>query len=226
VRVDLAMRVQGVVAGSPRRGGGAEAVTLEGSDAPGGVSREKWIRQARIGPPVVLNGPITLVDHDPAWAERFVREAARIRGALGARARSVEHVGSTSVPGLAAKPVIDVLLVVTDSADEPSYVPALEAAGYVLRIREPGWHEHRMFKGLEFAVNLHVFSVGSAEIDRMLLLRDWLRQHPDDRELYERVKRDLAGRTWKYGQDYADAKGPVVEEIIARAWPATPGRTG
>ncbi len=91
--------------------------------------------------------PSSSTEYDPAWPCLFEREAQRIRGALGERALMVEHVGSTSVPGLAAKPIIDILLVVADSADEASYVPDLEAVGYVLRIREPEWHQHRVFKG-------------------------------------------------------------------------------
>jgi GrpB-like predicted nucleotidyltransferase (UPF0157 family) len=110
-----------------------------------------------------------------------------------------------------------VLLVVTDSADEPAYAPPLEAAGYVLRIREPDWHEHRVFKGPDTDINLHVFSSGSSEIERMLLFRDHLRTNISDRQLYEQTKRRLAKQEWKYTQDYADAKTEVVEEILARA---------
>ena len=117
----------------------------------------------------------------------------------------IEHGGSTSVPGLAAKPIIDLLLVVADSAEEDAYAPALEAAGYVLRIREPGWYEHRLFKGPDTDINLHVFSSGCPEIDRMLLFRDWLRSNAADRDLR------------KYVQNYADAKTVIIEEIIARA---------
>jgi GrpB-like predicted nucleotidyltransferase (UPF0157 family) len=109
------------------------------------------------------------------------------------------------------------LLVVADSADEPSYVPALEGAGYVLRIREPDWYEHRVFKGPDTDINLHVFSPGCPEIERMLLFRDWLRGNESDRQLYERTKRELAGKDWKYVQNYADAKNQVVDEILARA---------
>ena len=121
------------------------------------------------------------------------------------------------MPGLAAKPRIDVLLVVPDSANESTYVPALEAVGYVLRIREPDWYEHRVFKGPDTEVNLHVFTQGCIEIDRMLRFRDWLRSNDSDRELYERTKRELARRDWTYTQNYADAKSEVVEEIIGRA---------
>jgi GrpB-like predicted nucleotidyltransferase (UPF0157 family) len=143
--------------------------------------------------------------------------AKRIKAALGKRALKVEHVGSTSVPELMAKPIIDILLVVADSADEPSYVPALEAVGYVLRIREPDWYQHRLFKGPDTNINLHVFTKGSEEIQRTLMLRDWLRTNEADRELCARSKRSLAGKKWKYVQNYADAKTEVIEAILARA---------
>ncbi|MBA3703617.1 MAG: GrpB family protein, partial [Rubrobacteraceae bacterium] len=142
---------------------------------------------------------------------------AKIRAALGEAALSVEHIGSTSVPGLAAKPIVDVLLVVEDSGDEASYLPALEEAGYVLRVREPDFDEHRMFRTPEKDVHVHVFSSGSLEIERYLLLRDRLREDQGDRELYARTKRDLAGRDWPSMQHYAEAKTEVIEGIVARA---------
>ncbi len=164
-----------------------------------------------------LSGKVVLVDYDPTWPHLFVRESERINSALGRNALSVEHVGSTSVPGLAAKPIIDMVLVVANSADESSDAPALEKAGYVLGIREPDWHEHRMFKGLDTNINLHVFSQGDDEIERMLIFRDWLRENSTDRDLYLATKRELAPQSWKYVQNYADAKSKVVESIIARA---------
>jgi GrpB-like predicted nucleotidyltransferase (UPF0157 family) len=157
------------------------------------------------------------VEYDVRWPELFRREAERIRDVLGGRALHIEHVGSTSVPGLPAKPIIDVVLAVADSSAEDGYVPALEAAGYTLRIRETEWYEHRMFKGPDTDVNLHVFSCGCPEIDRMLLFRDWLRSNAADRDRYARAKLALAEKQWKYVQNYADAKTNVVEEIIARA---------
>src|SRR5579875_1803404 len=178
---------------------------------------EEAILAARIGPVVPLNSTITLVEYAPEWPRLYAREAALIRGALGERVVALEHVGSTSVPGLAAKPLIDILLVVPNSADEAAYLPDLEVAGYTLRIREPEWYEHRVCKGLDTDVNLHIFSPGCPEIDRMLGFRDWLRSHPEDRQLYENTKRELARRTWRHVQNYADAKSEVVEEIIARA---------
>jgi GrpB-like predicted nucleotidyltransferase (UPF0157 family) len=177
---------------------------------------EEQIRAHTIGELEPLSHRIFIADYDSRWRELFEREAARIGGELGPRALRIEHVGSTSVPGLVAKPIIDMLLVVADSAEESAYVAALEAAGYVLRIREADWHEHRMFKGPDADINLHVFSVGCPEIDRMLKFRDWLRSHTADRDLYARTKLDLAQREWRYVQNYADAKAGVIEEIIAR----------
>ena len=178
---------------------------------------EEDIRKYTVGELKPHAAPILLVDYDPAWPGLFERENARIRAALGERVVQLEHTGSTSVPGLAAKPCIDMTLVVPDSSDEASYVSALEAAGYVLVIREPDWYEHRVFKGPDTNVNLHVFSPGCQEIERMVGFRDWLRGHDDDRDLYERTKRDLATREWKFVQNYADAKTDIVEEIVARA---------
>jgi GrpB-like predicted nucleotidyltransferase (UPF0157 family) len=180
------------------------------------VRTEDELRASLVGGPP-SSGPVVLVDYDPDWPRLFAREEERIRDALGSRALLIEHAGSTSVPGLAAKPVIDIVLVVADSADEAAYLPALKAAGYVLRVREPEWFEHRLLKGPDTSVNVHVFSPDSPEIERMLLFRDWLRRNEADRALYERAKRELAQKEWEYVQHYANAKSDVVEQIIARA---------
>jgi GrpB-like predicted nucleotidyltransferase (UPF0157 family) len=164
-----------------------------------------------------VSSRILIVDNDPRWPELFAREADRIRSVLGSRALRIEHVGSTSVPGLAAKPVIDLLLVVADSAHEDAYAPALQAAGYALKIREPNWHERRMFKGPDTDMNLHVFSSACPEIERMLMFRDRLRSHAADRDLYACTKLDLAGKEWQDIQNYADAKTAVIEEIMGRS---------
>jgi GrpB-like predicted nucleotidyltransferase (UPF0157 family) len=187
---------------------------------------EDQLRAVTIGELKPLAGRIQIVDYDARWPELFERENARIGAALGSRALRVEHTGSTSVPGLAAKPIIDVVLVVADSRDEDSYVPALEAAGYKLRIREPNWHEHRLLKGPDTEMHLHVFSAGCPEIDRMLAFRDWLRTNAADRDLYARTKIALAQKEWKYQQNYADAKTAVVEEIMTRAKSADPKGQG
>src|SRR6266705_3564905 len=208
---------------------GGECVTGEGFVAvPESKSEElsfpmteEQLRKVTVGELKPFESQITLSEYDTTWPKQFAREAERIRAALGPRALRIEHVGSTSVPGLIAKPIIDILLVVADSSDEPSYIPALEKAGYVLRIREPDWHQHRLFKGPDTNINLHVFTQGSEEIQRTLLLRDWVRTNEADRELYARTKRSLARRKWKYVQNYADAKSEVVKAILESA--ETPG---
>ena len=169
---------------------------------------------------------IVVADYDPIWQERFGQEEANIRAALGEAALSVEHIGSTSVPGLAAKPIVDILLAVEDSGDEASYLPALEGAGYVLRVREPDFDEHRMFRTPAKDVHVHVFSAGSREIERYLLLRNHLREDEGDRELYARTKRDLARREWPSVDHYAEAKTEIIEGIIARAAAARSARAG
>jgi GrpB-like predicted nucleotidyltransferase (UPF0157 family) len=168
-------------------------------------------------PPVRIDGLVTLAEADAGWAAQYARQEERIRAALGSLAVQIEHVGSTSVPGLAAKPNIDILLLVMDSADEAAYLPDLEAAGYQLQFRELEWFEHRFLRDFDPNVQVHVFSVGAAEAERMLLFRDVLRNRSEERELYERTKRELAARRWAYVQDYADAKSSVIEEIILRA---------
>lgn len=178
---------------------------------------EDQIRSHTIGELQPLSSGILIVDYDPEWPEIYRREATRIQEALGELALRIEHTGSTAVPGLAAKPIIDMLLVVTNSADENAYSPALEKIGYVLRIREADWHEHRMFQGLDGKINLHVLSAGCPEIERILMFRDWLRTNDADRDLYASTKLALARKEWKYVQNYADAKTSVIEEIIRRA---------
>ena len=181
------------------------------------ASYDAMLDQVTIGGAQPLTKPIELREYDPEWPLLYEREEARIRTILGDRVRRIEHAGSTSVPTLPAKPVIDIVLEVPDSADEPAYVPDMEEAGYVLQIREPEWFEHRVFKGPDTNVNLHVFTEGCAEVDRMLLFRDWLRKDAADRRLYADAKRELAARDWKYVQQYADAKTAVVHAIMGRA---------
>ena len=189
---------------------------LCGDDAESGVAMpsDDYLQQATIGGATELNGCVVLCEYDDSWAEQFQRERRKIESALADCDIEIEHVGSTSVPGLCAKPIIDVLLLVEDSADEPAYVSALGRAGYALRIREPSWYEHRMLKGREPEVNLHVFSRGCSEAARMVAFRDWLREHDEDRAAYASAKRELAGKTWKYVQHYADAKSDVVATIL------------
>ena len=178
---------------------------------------EEQIIASAVGERHPRNSTIYLAPYDSAWPSLFTYLQKHIYEALGDAILLLEHVGSTSVPGLSAKPIIDMVLAVADSRDEASYVKPLEDKGYTLRIREPDWYEHRLLKPPEVQGNLHVFSAGCEEIEQMLLFRDWLRTHIDDRLRYEATKHDLAARTWKYTQNYADAKATVVQEILARA---------
>ena len=160
---------------------------------------------------------IKLVEYDRVWPEKFETHAKIIAGTLGSSALRIEHIGSTSVPGLAAKPIIDILLVVKDSADESVYLSQLESAGYVLRVREPDWNEHRMFRTPERDVHVHIYSAGCKEIERNLTFRDRLRRNTDDRRRYEQTKRELAAREWPNMDAYAEAKTETIESIIAAA---------
>jgi GrpB-like predicted nucleotidyltransferase (UPF0157 family) len=184
--------------------------------------REPELLAAIVGTAEELNGPVLLVPYKPHWPVDYGTIEARLRTELGPAALLVEHVGSTSVPELTAKPIIDILLAVADSAREANYMPALHRLGFELRLREPGWYEHRMLRLSVPRVNLHVFSAGCAELTRMIRFRDHLRDHPQDRLLYERTKVELASRSWKYMQAYADAKTAVISSILDRAFASDP----
>jgi GrpB-like predicted nucleotidyltransferase (UPF0157 family) len=158
--------------------------------------------------------PLVLVEHDPEWAEAYAEHERRIRGALGPAAIQVEHIGSTSVPGLAAKPIIDVLVTVDDITAEEDYLDQLLGAGYELRVREPG---HRLVRTPQRDAHVHVLEVGAEAADDYLLFRDRLRADPGDRDLYERTKQALAEQDWPDMNAYADAKTEVVEAIKERA---------
>jgi GrpB-like predicted nucleotidyltransferase (UPF0157 family) len=160
---------------------------------------------------------ILIVDYDPRWLEKFHHHAAIISRALGPKALLIEHIGSTSVPDLAAKPIIDIDVLVQDSSNEDAYLPDLLTAGYILRVREPDWHEHRMFRTPELDVHVHIFSPGCEEVARHLTFRNRLRSHTEDRLRYEALKRKLAKEDWADMNAYARAKSELVEEIIAQA---------
>ena len=192
-----------------------EIVRFSDAVAPTGVS--PWV-----GVAAPVRG-IVIEVYDPDWPRRFTVLAERILGALGDRALSIEHVGSTSVPGLAAKPIIDVNLVVADSSDEVDYVPALEAAGFVLRVREPWWYEHRCLVFADPRCNLHVFSPGCAEAARHRIFRDWLRATPADRDLYRDAKVTAASEANvrdEHVMEYNARKQSVIREIYGRAFRA------
>lgn len=166
---------------------------------------------------------VVVVPPDPTWPDQFEVVADRVRAALGSRALWIEHVGSTSVPDLCAKPMIDVDLVVEDSSREDSYVPDLEAAGFVLRAREPDWHEHRVFRGADPFSILHVWSPGSPELARHIAFREWLRTHEGDRAAYGALKAGLATRGFTDAMDYNNHKAELVYDIYERIFAADPG---
>ncbi|MFC6285111.1 GrpB family protein [Nocardioides sp. GCM10027113] len=167
--------------------------------------------------------PVEVVPYDEGWPAAFDRVAARVRDALGDGVLALEHVGSTAVPGLSAKPVIDADLTVADPADEASYVPALEAAGFTLRIREPEWEEHRLLVLDDPRTNLHVFPPGAREPRRHVLFRDWLRGDDEDRAAYGALKAELGGRGFSDAMDYNNHKAALVYDIYERAFAADPG---
>ena len=175
---------------------------------------------------VFIGGPekraIVIETYDPAWAARFEQVKASLAEALGPRALRIEHFGSTAVPGLGAKGIIDVLVGVADVDEEAAYGPALEAHGFALRVRQPG---HRMYRTAEHDVHAHVYSDDSDAARIRLLFRDWLRHDDADRRLYEETKRELARQEWQATNDYSDAKGDVVAQILTRArrWAESPG---
>jgi GrpB-like predicted nucleotidyltransferase (UPF0157 family) len=180
---------------------------------------DDYLSSVTIGERQPLDDTIRLVPYDNRWPLMFSLAAHKIRSVLSGQALLIEHVGSTAVPGLSAKPIIDMVLVVADSSDEHAYVPLLERQGFILRTREPEWFRHR-FLILELertAFQLHVFSADCEEVDRMLAFRDWLRTHDDDRRKYEEGKRELTARTWRHVQNYADAKSEIIREILTRA---------
>ncbi len=157
---------------------------------------------------------IVQVPHDREWKWKFKKHRDIIASTLGRHALRIEHIGSTSVPHLSAKPIIDILLVVKDSSREETYLPALIRRGYELRVREPDFEEHRMLRTREKDVHIHVLSEGSPEIDRYLSFRNRLRAHPEVRNRYQALKRRLARADWADINEYADAKSDFIEAQI------------
>lgn len=167
--------------------------------------------------PSEVSQPIVISPYDPAWPARYAAFERAIRSALGPLALAVEHVGSTAVPGLPAKDRIDIDLIVADPADEDAYVPALAAAGFTLRTREPHWYQHRALWTDTHDGNLHVFGPDCDEFLRHVIFRDWLRTHPEDRELYAACKFESAAQNPMSMSRYVGGKMPVIVEILRRA---------
>ena len=170
-------------------------------------------------------GAIAVAEYDPAWPAAYAVLADLVRGALGDDVLALDHVGSTSVPGLAAKPIIDLDLTVADSTDESRYVPQLEAAGFTLVLRERAWHQHRLLTHETPRANLHVWSPDCPETVRHALLRDWLREHPEDREAYVAAKRTAADRLRTGGGGMATTTTSSRRRRSARSSTASSART-
>ncbi|HXH81259.1 GrpB family protein [Nocardioides sp.] len=156
---------------------------------------------------------LVLADYDPNWPSWYRSHERRITTALGTGVQ-VEHTGSTSVPGLAAKPILDILVAVEDITAEEDYLDQLVDAGYELRVREPG---HRMVRTPARDVHVHIHGIGDLEALDLLCFRDRLRSDPEDRDLYERTKRALIDQDWPDMNAYAEAKSAVIAEIKGRA---------
>ena len=175
---------------------------------------------ALVGQPPAKWESIVIEDYDPAWADRFAAARSLLSEALSGQIIAIEHVGSTSVPGLPAKPIIDIDLLIEDTADESRYLPALAEVGYRLVLREPWWYGHRMLVSPAEDVHLHMWPAGAPEPVRHRLFRDWLRTHPADRGLYAATKRRLARDTVHSPGDYSLAKNDVIDDIYERIFAA------
>lgn len=171
-----------------------------------------------VGEIVLIGGvekrDIAVVAYDPRWPECFDQKRQGITRSLGPVALRIDHIGSTAVPGLPAKPIVDIGLCVPDAGDEISYLPALLGAGYFLRVRQPG---HLMVRMTSLDVHVHVFTKDSDRERRHLLFRDWLRTDAADRAAYGRLKLQLAEREWSDMNAYAAAKDDLIAEITERA---------
>lgn len=195
------------------------------------VSKEALLNDYEFDPSLVERIAFRKVQHtiaidepDPSWPHHFDLAKTRIETALGDTAVSINHVGSTSVPGLPAKRVIDIDLTVQDVNDEASYVQALENAGFHFLVREPHWHGHRFFCDYgHVPTNLHVWGPDCPEAARHKIFTDWLRNNEEDRKLYAKVKREASEASIAGGEgvmEYNKRKENVIREILQRAFKA------
>jgi len=165
----------------------------------------------------MVGNSIVVVDYDPGWPERFLRLGACLRAALGPLALRIDHIGATSVPGLAAKPVLDVQ--VSEAALEPvaAYLPALEAAGCCWRPANDDRMKRYFREATGPRTHLHVRAAGSWSEQFALLMRDYLRASPKEAARYAARKRALAAGVGQDRQAYTDAKGPFIWALMVRA---------
>ena len=193
----------------------AEIIAFDDPPPPPGA--DPWVS------PAARATGIEITEPDPAWPQQYADLAGRIRGAVGWKVLQLEHVGSTSVPGLAAKPIIDIDLMVADPGREQDYVPALEAAGFTLVIREPWRYGHRSLTAVKPRCNIHVWELDSPEPVRHRIFRDWLRGNPGERDSYAAIKRQAASEANARGEhvmQYNARKEKVIREIYMRAFEA------
>jgi GrpB-like predicted nucleotidyltransferase (UPF0157 family) len=181
------------------------------------LTAEQMSRRVVGDRPADVTAPIAISTHRDSWAARYLQTASRIRAALGPRVLELEHVGSTAVPGLAAKDRVDIDLIVADPADEDAYVPDLTAAGFTLQTREPDWYQHRCLWTAGHDINLHVFGPDCDEFLRHVLLRDWLRVHQADRDRYAARKWEAAAEHPLSMPNYVAAKADVIVSILREA---------
>ncbi len=162
--------------------------------------------------------PLEIVAYDTTWPHLFARQAAKLREALGAVALRIDHIGSTSVPGLAAKPIIDVQISVADFEPLDTYCVPLERLGYVFRVDNPE-RTKRYFREPpgQRRTHIHVRRAGSFSEQLALLFRDFVRTHPDIAAEYARLKMDLAQQYRNDRQAYTDAKQPYIYSVVAQA---------
>jgi GrpB-like predicted nucleotidyltransferase (UPF0157 family) len=167
--------------------------------------------------------PIMIVAYDGKWQHRFQVWRDRIRDSVGDAALRIEHIGSTSVAGLAAKPIIDIQVSVNAMADERVYVDQLEELGVQLRSRDEFHRYFRPFPDQPRDAHVHVCDLGSTWEREHLLFRDYLRSHPGARGSYAAVKREVAERWVDDGWAYTDAKGEIILDILedAAQWAAS-----
>jgi GrpB-like predicted nucleotidyltransferase (UPF0157 family) len=176
---------------------------------------EGQLQSISVGQRDTRRSAIELVPNDPAWAGHFARLSRDIRSALGSRLIAVEHVGSTAIPGLPAKPIIDIDATIYNPADESGYRDVLEGLGFALTIREPEWHQHRMFKLSDPRTNLHIYADNCSLPMRDVAFRDLLRNDRQAALAYSELKRELSSQEWSSSQHYAEGKSELIIDLLS-----------
>jgi GrpB-like predicted nucleotidyltransferase (UPF0157 family) len=161
------------------------------------------------------DGELYLLDYQPAWPRLFEEEAERIRAACGDRLVGIEHIGSTSIPGLAAKPILDIMPLLVSFEEGFDIVPNMEGLGYEYKGEYGIPRRHYFVKGTPRTHHVHMYEADDDEVVRHLLFRDYLREYADTAAEYESLKRRLAAEVPR--EDYPEAKTGFVAQVLARA---------